>query len=54
MISKADMLMRIRFLVPEVEEEVEEELSHVSHVGKMDTRPLTAQRGSGPRKCSHH
>ena len=41
MISKGDMLMGIHFLVFEVEAEEEEELSHVSHVGKMDIKPLT-------------
>jgi hypothetical protein len=35
----------IHFLVPEVEAEVEEELSHVSRVVKTDTKPLTVQRG---------
>ena len=35
--------MPIHFLVPEVEAEVEEELSHVSHVVKTDIRPLTVQ-----------
>jgi hypothetical protein len=45
MISKEDMLMQIHFLVPEVEEEVEEESSHVLHVGKMDTKLWTVQRG---------
>jgi hypothetical protein len=44
-ISKEITLMLIHFLVPEVEAEVEEELSHVSHVVKMDTKPLTAQIG---------
>jgi len=44
MISKEDMLMQILFLVPEVEEEAEEELSHVSRVVRTDTRPLTVQR----------
>jgi hypothetical protein len=44
MISREDMLMQIYFLVPEVEEEAEEELSHVLHVVKTDTRPLTVQR----------
>jgi hypothetical protein len=44
-ISKEIMLMQIHFLVPEVEAEVEEELSHVSHVVKMDIRPWTIQRG---------
>jgi hypothetical protein len=33
------------FLVPEVEEEAEEELSHVLHVEKTDTKPLTVQTG---------
>jgi hypothetical protein len=45
MISKEDMLMPIHFLVPEVEEEVEEELSHVSHVVKTVIKPWTVQRG---------
>jgi hypothetical protein len=45
MISKEDMLTRIHFLVPEVEAEVEEELSHVLHVVKTDTKPLTVQTG---------
>jgi hypothetical protein len=41
----ADMLTPTHFLVPEVEEEAEEELSHVLHVEKMDTKPLTVQTG---------
>ena len=41
MINKEDMLMQIHFLVLEVEEEAEEELSHVSHVVKTDTKSLT-------------
>jgi hypothetical protein len=45
MISRVDMLTQIHFLVPEAEEEVEEELSHVSRVVKMGIKPLTAQRG---------
>jgi hypothetical protein len=45
MISKEDMLMPTHFLVPEVEEEVEEELSHVSRVVKTATKPWTVQRG---------
>jgi hypothetical protein len=45
MISKEDMLMQIHFLVPEVEEEAEEELSHVSRVVRTDTKPWTVQRG---------
>jgi hypothetical protein len=45
MISREDMLTPTHFLVPEVEAEVEEELSHVSHVVKTDTKPLTVQRG---------
>jgi hypothetical protein len=45
MISKEDTLMQIQFLVPEVEEEVEEELSHVSHVVKTVIKPWTVQRG---------
>jgi hypothetical protein len=44
MVSRVDMLMRIPFLVPEVEEEAEEELSLVSHVVKMDIKPLTVRR----------
>jgi hypothetical protein len=40
-----DTLTRTHFLVPEVEEEAEEESSHVTHVGKMDTRQLTVQIG---------
>jgi hypothetical protein len=44
-INKEIMLMQIHFLVPEVEAEVEEELSHVSRVVKTDTRPLTVQTG---------
>ena len=38
-----DMPMLILFLVPEVEEEVEEESSHATHVGRMDTKKLTIQ-----------
>jgi hypothetical protein len=38
-----DTLMLILFLVPEVEEEAEEESSHATHVGRMDTRQLTVQ-----------
>jgi hypothetical protein len=34
MISREDMLMPVRFLIPEVEAEAVEELSHVSHVEK--------------------
>jgi hypothetical protein len=45
MISKEDMLMQIHFLVPEVEEEAEEELSHVSRVVKTVIKPWTVQRG---------
>jgi hypothetical protein len=45
MISKEDMLTPTHFLVLEVEEEVEEELSHVLHVGKTDTKPWTVQTG---------
>jgi hypothetical protein len=33
------------FLVPEVEEEAEEELSHVLHVEKTDTKPWIVQTG---------
>jgi hypothetical protein len=40
MISKEDMLTQIHFLVPEVEAEDEEELSPISHVGRMDIRLL--------------
>jgi hypothetical protein len=38
-----DTLITILFLVPEVEEEAEEESSHAIHVGKMDTRRLIVQ-----------
>jgi hypothetical protein len=38
------MLTQILFLVPEVEEEAEVELSHVSHVGRMGTGHLSVQR----------
>jgi hypothetical protein len=37
--------MPIHFLVLEVGAEVEEELSHVLHVVRTDTRPLTVQGG---------
>jgi hypothetical protein len=46
MISKEIMLTPMHFLIPEVEEEAEEESSHVLHVEKTDTRPLTVQTGS--------
>jgi hypothetical protein len=39
-----DMLMAILFLVPEVEEEAEVELSHASHVERMGTSHSTVQR----------
>jgi hypothetical protein len=45
LISKEIMLTPMHFLVPEVEEEAEEELSHVLHVVKMDIKPLTVQTG---------
>jgi hypothetical protein len=38
------MLTQILFLVPEVGEEVEVELSHDSHVERMDTGHLSVQR----------
>jgi hypothetical protein len=41
----ADMLTPTLFLVPEVEEEAEEELSHVLHVGRMDIKPWIVQTG---------
>jgi hypothetical protein len=44
-ISKEDMLTPTHFLVPEVEEEAEEESSHVLHVVKTATKPLTVQTG---------
>ena len=44
-ISKEITLMQIRFLVPEVEEEAEEELSHVLRVVKTDTKSWTVQTG---------
>jgi hypothetical protein len=37
-ISREDMLMPTHFLVPEAEEEAEEELSRASHVVKTDTK----------------
>jgi hypothetical protein len=40
-----DTLIITHFLVPEVEEEVEVESSHASHVERMDTRQLTIQIG---------
>jgi hypothetical protein len=45
MISREDMLMPAHFLVPEVEVEVEEELSRVLHVVKTTTKLWTIQRG---------
>jgi hypothetical protein len=45
MVSRVDMLMRIPFLVPEVEEEVVEESSHALHVGKTVIKPWNVQRG---------
>jgi hypothetical protein len=44
MISQEDTLMQIHFLVTEVEEKAEEELSPASHVVKMVTKPWTIQR----------
>jgi hypothetical protein len=44
-ISKGITLMPTLFLVPGVEEEVEEESSHVSHVVKTVTKQWTVQRG---------
>jgi hypothetical protein len=38
------ILTQIHFLVQEVEEEVEVESSHVSHVGRMDISHLSVQR----------
>ena len=40
-ISREDMLMPTHFLVPEAEEEAEEELSCASHVVKTDIKPWT-------------
>jgi hypothetical protein len=40
----ADMLMPTLFLEPEVEEEAEEESSHVLHVERMDTNHLSVQK----------
>jgi hypothetical protein len=40
-----DTLIITHFLIPEVEEEVEVESSHASHVERMDTRQLTVQIG---------
>jgi hypothetical protein len=45
MISREDMLMPTHFLVPEVDEEDVEELSHVLHVEKTDINSLTVQTG---------
>jgi hypothetical protein len=42
----AVMLMQTLFLIPEVEEEAEEESSHVLHVGRMDTKLLIVQTGN--------
>jgi hypothetical protein len=39
------MLTPMFFLVPEVEEEAEEESSHVLHVGRTDIKPLIVQIG---------
>ena len=44
-ISREDMLMPTHFLVPEAEEEAEEELSHVLRVVKTDTKPWIVQTG---------
>ena len=44
-ISREDMLMPTHFLVPEAEEEAEEELSHVLRVVRMGTKPWTVRRG---------
>ena len=44
MISKEIMLTLTHFLVPEVEEEAAEELSHVSHVERMGTSHSSVQR----------
>ena len=43
-ISKGITLMPIHFLVPEVEEEAEEESSHALHVEKTVTKPWIVQR----------
>ena len=37
--------MPIHFPIPEVEAEVEDELSHVLHVVKTDIKPLIFQKG---------
>jgi hypothetical protein len=39
-----DMLTKILFLVPEVEEEEEVESSHDSHAGRMGTNLMSVQR----------
>jgi hypothetical protein len=44
MISEEIMLMQILFLVLEVEEEAEVELSHASHVERMGTSHSSVQR----------
>ena len=46
MISEEDMLNPTLLLVPEVEEEAVEELSHVSHVERTDTKSLIVQTGN--------
>jgi hypothetical protein len=38
-----DMLITVLFLVPEVEEEAEEESSHATYVERMGTKQLTIQ-----------
>jgi hypothetical protein len=49
----AVMLMQTLFLVPEVEVEEEEELSHVLHVERMGTGHLSVQRKSKIRGEAH-
>jgi hypothetical protein len=50
MISEEITLMRILFLVLEVEVEEEEELSHVLHVGRMGTSLSSVQRKIKPEE----
>jgi hypothetical protein len=45
MISEEITLMQTLFLIPEVEEEAEEESSHATHVGRMGIKKLTVQTG---------
>ena len=50
LISEEIMLMRTLFLIPEVEDEAEEESSHVLHVERMGTSHLNVQRKNNPEE----